>query len=1538
LYCWKAKEDPYFKKDESVVTENVVSLDYGFMAKKPRRVRVRENEEQESDADEEDEAEDPSNAVLKVLVVRDRRTKYVTATVVPRKGDHPYAVHRVGIDITNVLGYKRCFVKTDQERAIRKLKSAVRLEYDVEIPDELAPTGDSQSNGEIEVTVQVVEGQVRTMKCHLEHRLQQEIPTEHPVLPWLVRHASATISRYQRGRDGMTAYRRLKGREFAKSVTEFGECVWYMRNKTSRRGKLESRWESGVFLGIREESNEILVGTPKGVLKARTFRRKGSDEDRWNKEEILAVKGFPWQPDPNVSTFDIRSRVSVRVEQPGEVELGNTREFTSRRLRITKRDLQHHGYSVGCAGCNAARRGTTAVNHSEECRTRITKALAEAGDPRVVRTVEAALGEAIDPSEMVPSLEPPEEPAGNVLLEDRDDHMSVVPETESVNQGVEEMLYELTADPYQAHKVAKWEKSVTDQWRGKHWDDGIHDMNGLVTERDIHAHVSEIYSPPRVTGLASGLGLIPGMALDLSAIDPDDGLPWDFNNPEKRRKALHKVFTQRSLLLIGSPMCSAFSQIQSLNWGRMDPREIERVKEYGRKHLRFACKLYALQLEMNLYFLHEHPAGASSWEEKCVTDLLDKPQVDKVVSDMCVFGMTQQDEQGTALVKKPTAFMTNSPAIARRLNHRCPGGHRHITLMGGRASRAEVYPEQLCREILLGLIDQMRDDGRLLGNGCLGSVTMFDEHQTEYKRELAQFWDDITGRELRADKVAIAREEEMVEFRKHNVYTKVPLAQCWAQTGKKPIEVCWVDINKGDEKNPKYRSRLVAKELDLDRRDDLFAATPPVEAKKLLLSLAATEGYGYDRSGTRAALKMDFIDVRRAFFHAPCRGEVYVELPPEDHEPGMCGILNMAMYGTRDAPQNWEFEYCEFMEKIGFTKGRSTPCLFYHEPRNLRVVVYGDDFTVLGPEDELDWFRKQMQQRYEVEFKARLGGQKQDDKDVFLLNRPIEWTASGITYEADQRHVEIIARDLQLGDKVKNTPFPHEKISAEEVRNPTAELSPEYATMYRAMTARANYLSQDRSDIRYAVKELSRSMSKPTEGDYGRLKRLGRYLKQHPRLIQHIRKQPNVKCLDVWVDIDFAGGLKTRKSTSGGVITIGDHVIKTWSTTQTTIALSPGEAEYYGMVKGASMAMGIRSMLQDLGVEMNVRLRTDASAAKGIASRRGLGKIRHIEVQQLWLQEKVNRGEIEVMKVKGEGNLSDALTKALDGPGTSKHILLTRQELVMGRHQLTPDFEAAEDTSKFLNPISFGGSKDDEWLHDVSQNPVGAAVLELLALDSADPRDTCVTTHSDTMPMKRAPPPQMVPVGERWVTSDTPESDERLRRYSRHPGGIVLSTKEDIPDNHPALIPEIPVSLIPGQVLTPEVGNEGDYDSEAESHISYQGCVMEIARAPQDPETTRDKLQALFDAIHVGLPEEVVTANQAVLEPGDESDYLKWFKSNFGNNGVCIGPLLDRYDPNWDQTASGTIEVPMTQNGVVQHVAKFEPAGGSPSSKGVTQS
>ena len=116
-------------------------------------------------------------------------------------------------------------------------------------------------------------------------------------------------------------------------------------------------------------------------------------------------------------------------------------------------------------------------------------------------------------------------------------------------------------------------------------------MIGGILENDcpgIMSHVSVMYSPPRITTIADIFKLIQGLALDQTTIGPDDGKPLDFNNYEKqKKKAKQLVKTRKSVLLIGSSMCAAFSQLQTLNFPKMGKREIEEVIEYGRKHLEF---------------------------------------------------------------------------------------------------------------------------------------------------------------------------------------------------------------------------------------------------------------------------------------------------------------------------------------------------------------------------------------------------------------------------------------------------------------------------------------------------------------------------------------------------------------------------------------------------------------------------------------------------------------------------------------------------------------------------------------------------------------------------------------------------------------------------------------------------------------------------------------------------------------------------------------------------------------------------------------
>ena len=109
-------------------------------------------------------------------------------------------------------------------------------------------------------------------------------------------------------------------------------------------------------------------------------------------------------------------------------------------------------------------------------------------------------------------------------------------------------------------------------------------------------------------------------------------------------------------------------------------------------------------------------------------------------------------------------------------------------------------------------------------------------------------------------------------------------------------------------------------------------------------------------------------------------------------------------------------------------------------------------------------------------------------------------------------------------------------------------------------------------------------------------------------------------------DSDWAGYLKTRRSTSGGVAAIAGGAIKTWSSTQSVAAISCGEAEYYSLVKAAAEALGIQALAKVLGWDLRIQLWVDATAAKGIASRTGLGKVRHTETRVLWAQDALKKG------------------------------------------------------------------------------------------------------------------------------------------------------------------------------------------------------------------------------------------------------------------------------------------------------------------------
>ena len=117
----------------------------------------------------------------------------------------------------------------------------------------------------------------------------------------------------------------------------------------------------------------------------------------------------------------------------------------------------------------------------------------------------------------------------------------------------------------------------------------------------------------------------------------------------------------------------------------------------------------------------------------------------------------------------------------------------------------------------------------------------------------------------------------------------------------------------------------------------------------------------------------------------------------------------------------------------------------------------------------------------------------------------------------------------------------------------------------------------------------------------------------------------------------------------------GSQCLKMWSSTQTTIALSSLEAKLYALTKGAAQGLGMMSLLGDFGVSIGVTIHADASAAIGIVRRAGLGKLRHLNVRYLLVQDQVKREQLGLEKVAGTDSPADLATKHFNAEVMKKH-------------------------------------------------------------------------------------------------------------------------------------------------------------------------------------------------------------------------------------------------------------------------------------------
>ena len=220
------------------------------------------------------------------------------------------------------------------------------------------------------------------------------------------------------------------------------------------------------------------------------------------------------------------------------------------------------------------------------------------------------------------------------------------------------------------------------------------------------------------------------------------------------------------------------------------------------------------------------------------------------------------------------------------------------------------------------------------------------------------------------------------------------------------------------------------------------------------------------------------------------------------------------------------------------------------------------------------------------------------------MNRRLHWGKEGIVYQHDPRHIDVLVKDLGLenSNSVQTPATP--EVTEEEKPEPLSQVQHH---KYRSQVARCLFFSQDRAD------NIHRERVVPED------------VKSHSA--ESCQVEEACQILETreatFTDSDWAGCKETRKSSSAGVVMLGEHALKAYTRKQKIIARSSAEAELYAAALGASESKGIVSLLRDLGYEKKPVLAIDAKATEHILHRQGIGKLKHLDVAYLWIPDEV---------------------------------------------------------------------------------------------------------------------------------------------------------------------------------------------------------------------------------------------------------------------------------------------------------------------------
>ena len=437
--------------------------------------------------------------------------------------------------------------------------------------------------------------------------------------------------------------------------------------------------------------------------------------------------------------------------------------------------------------------------------------------------------------------------------------------------------------------------------------------------------------------------------------------------------------------------------------------------------------------------------------------------------------------------------------------------------------------------------------------------------------------------------------------------------------GKRTIQTRWADR----EKDGRVKSRLVLKDYNRCQRRtqlEMFSPTPSTLSLKTML-VASSHDRKKDPESNHITVS---IYVHTALLHADVDQDLSAE-PQEPDEWYDAGLkedevwkLNKALYGYRKAPKLWHQQLVSVLESLNYHPLLTDPSCFRNDETNTNIFVHVDDGLMFGQKSEVLKLVELLSKQVLMRTTRRM--EKTGDTIYFLV-RVMKRTARGYSVEANPKYIRNVINVLGLEEAKPVTPSAKRTPTTES----PVELEGERRAMYRTVVEKMLCMCQERADVMYSVKETARKITCSSESDEMNLKRIVRYLKSAPSAKSLIEITSPSKFVNMYTDSDWARQATTCKSTSGGVVQWRNATLTAWSRTQQTVSLSSAEAELYALTTGVAEGMVTKHLLQKLGHEVILMNHVDSQSAKAWASKRGLGRLKHVMLKYMYVQDVVEK-------------------------------------------------------------------------------------------------------------------------------------------------------------------------------------------------------------------------------------------------------------------------------------------------------------------------